>query len=131
MKELQHCLYNLIIQSTFSSTAQIHKRAVQRVTPNSFLGLSLNDRTILFKTAFALGRSPIMRGMKASILIAIDMTLLAAMSCASENNAIDEHVIADFVVNLSGLSGEGNTEVNYVSDRTTFEEREIQVPKKV
>ena len=64
--------------------------------------------------------------MKASILIAIDMTLLAAMSCASENNAIDEHVIADFVVNLSGLSGEGNTEVNYVSDRTTFEEREIQ-----
>ena len=63
--------------------------------------------------------------MKTSIFIVFEMTLLAAMSSASENKAIDEHLIADFVVNLSGMSGEGNTEVNYVSDGTTFEERKI------
>ena len=53
--------------------------------------------------------------MAISILIAMVMKLQLATTFAS-----DQHV-ADFVINLSDLHGKGGTEINYITDISTFE----------
>ena len=60
--------------------------------------------------------------MRAPLLIAMHMTM--SFVHASKENAIDE-VVADFVANLSELNGEGDAEVNYITDLRAFEEREV------
>ena len=55
---------------------------------------------------------------RAFCIVMLNMKFFAAA-------AIKEHVVADFVENLSVLSGKGNTEVNYITDLGTFEEREV------
>ena len=57
--------------------------------------------------------------MGASILLAVVMKLHLAISLAS-----DQH-IADFVMNLSDLDGKGGTEINYITDLSTSEERGV------
>ena len=44
---------------------------------------------------------------------------------ASKNSAINGQV-ADFIANLADMNGKGGSEVNLLTDVTTFEEREVR-----
>ena len=63
--------------------------------------------------------------MKSNFNAVRSITFLAAISAASTSISANGHMVADFMENLSELSGKGNSEVNYITDLTTFEEREV------
>ena len=98
--------YDAAVTRTFKSVCFPSQKEELRIVRFRFPPRSSEDICLEMERAFC--------------IVMLNMTFFAAITAS-----IKEHVVAGFVENLSVLSGKGNTEVNYITDLGTFEEREV------